>query len=118
MKFRLTLAVLAALPMSAQWLKVPNPGAPRTPDGRPELSGIWFIDETPPGEYGERTLALRSEIKPEDIVLTPEGEAQRRRKANTFASAQCLPMGLIALAARQPFIWWASLDMDRGRCCS
>ena len=37
------------------------------------------------------------------------------REANTFASAQCLPMGLVAVAAGQPFIWWASLDMDRGR---
>jgi hypothetical protein len=103
---------------TAQGLNYPAPGIPRLPDGRPnlsaptprsphgtpDLSGIWFIDETPLGEFGERPVALRVEIKPEDIVLTPEGEAlQRRRKENDFAGARCLPLPLAGLAAAQPF---------------
>jgi hypothetical protein len=114
----LFLVGLVSRSATAQWLNYPSPGIPRLPDGKPnlsaptprtadgkpDLSGIWFIDETPLGEFGERPLALRSEIGPEDIVLTPEGEAlQRRHKANPFSSAQCLPMGLVALAAAQPF---------------
>jgi len=102
---------------SAQWLNYPAPGIPRLPDGKPNLSapvprtangkpildGIWFVDETPLGEFGERPLALRSEINPEDIVLTPEGEALQRRKKDDYASAQCLPMNSAGLAVGQPF---------------
>jgi len=103
---------------AAQWLNYPAAGIPRLPDGKPNLSapvprtadgkpdfsGIWFIDQTPEGAFGERPLALRSEVKPEDIVLTPEGEAlQRQRSRNPFAGAQCSPVGIPALAAAQPF---------------
>jgi len=103
---------------AAQWLNYPAPGVPRlrdgkpnlsapvprTPDGKPDLDGIWFVDETPLGEFGERPLALRSEIHPEDIVLTPEGqELQQQRKRDGVAGALCLPMNSVGLAAGQPF---------------
>jgi hypothetical protein len=103
---------------AAQWLNYPASGIPRLPDGKPnlsapaprdadgkpDLSGIWFIDQTPEGAFGERPLALRSEVNPEDIVLTPEGETlQRQRMRNTFAVAQCSPVGIPGLAAAQPF---------------
>ena len=96
---RLSL-VLAAFgtTVPAQWLNYPAPDiprlpdgkpnlsapAPRSPDGKPDLDGIWFVDETPLGEYGERPVALRSEIKPEDVILTPEGEARQRRLKSYF----------------------------------
>jgi hypothetical protein len=114
----LVLIACGSAVAAAQWLNYPVPGIPRLPDGRPNLSapapragdgkpildGIWFVDETPLGEFGERPLALRSEINPEDIVLTPEGEAlQRRRKREDFPGAQCLPMNYLGLAAGQPF---------------
>jgi hypothetical protein len=101
----------------AQWLNYPVPGIPRLPDGRPnlkaptprtpegkpDLDGIWFIDETPPpGEFGERPVALRGEIKTEDIILTPEGEALARQPKQ-LVGAQCLPFALPGLAAAQPF---------------
>jgi hypothetical protein len=105
-------------PASGQWLNYPSPGIPRTPDrkpnlsvpaprtsdGKPDLDGIWFIDETPLGEFGERPVALRFEIKPEDVILTSEGAAlQRRRQENYFPGAVCLPMNIAGLAAAQPF---------------
>jgi hypothetical protein len=104
---------------TAQWLDYPSPGIPRSLDGKPNLAapvpravdgkpvldGIWFIDETPLGEFGERPLALRgTKPKPEDVILTPEGEAlQRRRQENHFPGAVCLPMNIAGLAAAQPF---------------
>ncbi len=54
---------LASVPLTAQWLNVPTPGvprvdgkvdmtapAPRLPNGKPDLSGIWISDRTEPGE--------------------------------------------------------------------
>jgi len=35
----ITVFVLAAMTASAQWLDYPTPGLPRTPDGKPNLSG-------------------------------------------------------------------------------
>ena len=100
---------------AAQWLNYPAPGvprladgkpnlsagAPRGPDGKPELDGIWFIDETPLGAYGERPVALRSEIRPEEVILTPEGEALQQQLKNY--SPVCLPANISGLAAAQPF---------------
>lgn len=103
---------------TGQWLDYPSPGIPRTPDGKPNLTapvprtperkpvldGIWFVDETPLGEYGERPLALRgTKPKPEDVILTPAGEALQRRQENYFPGAVCLPMNIASLAAAQPF---------------
>jgi hypothetical protein len=114
----LTLLGAVSRPATGQWLHYPGPGIPRTADGKPNLSapaprssdgkpdldGIWFIDETPIGEFGEQPVALRFEIKPEDIIFTPEGEAlQRRSKANYPFGALCMPMNIPGLAAAQPF---------------
>jgi hypothetical protein len=91
---------------SAQWLNYPAPGiprladgkpdlsapAPRTADGKPELDGIWFPPEGPLNEFGRRTARGTFEIKPEDIILTPEGEAwQRQHRESQFLNEHCLP---------------------------
>jgi hypothetical protein len=115
----LVLTACGSAVAAAQWLNYPAPGVPRLPDGKPNLSapaprtadgkpildGIWFIDETPLGEFGERPVALRGTMpKPEDVILTPAGEAMRRaRNRNSFPGAACLPLNLPALAAAQPF---------------
>jgi hypothetical protein len=58
------LFALAILSASAQWLNHPNPGTPRLPDGkpnlsaktprapngRPNLSRVWHTEFAPPGE--------------------------------------------------------------------
>ena len=82
-----------------QWLNYPAPGIPRLPDGKPnlsaptqrsadgkpDLSGLWTNDADP--------LLPRPpvELKPEDIVLTPQGKALQRPRENYFPGARCLP---------------------------
>jgi len=101
---------------AAQWLNYPVPGiprlpdgkpnlsapTPRTPDGKPDLYGIWTSDDLTPNVFGVSNPTFK--IRPEDIILTAEGEAlQRRRKQNYFPGAQCLPLNLAAFAELWPF---------------
>src|ERR1700752_2916919 len=65
-------------PVRAQWVNVPPPAIPRTPDGKPnlsapaprlpdghpDLSGIW----EPNGKY---VTNLAADLKPEDVPLQP-----------------------------------------------
>src|SRR5215467_9489916 len=95
-KIALILAAFGTT-VAAQWLNYPTPGIPRTPDGKPNLSaptprspdgkpdldGIWLNEDGPLNELGVRTARGTFEIRPEDIVLTPEGEVwQRQHKEN------------------------------------
>ena len=111
---RLSLLIVLAMgtTVSAQWLSYPASGiprladgkpnlsapTPRSPDGKPDLSGLWISDKPP------RAFGPGIEIKPGDVVLTAEGEAlQRRRKANYFPGAQCMPDNLPRRTAVTPF---------------
>src|SRR6266850_4729860 len=103
---RLVIAIiLSALttPLTAQWMKYPTPGiprtsdgkpnltapAPRTPDGKPELSGLWQRISL---KYDRNVAA---DLKPGEIQ--PWAEALVRQRAEDFQKdspgIQCLPWG-------------------------
>ena len=105
---RRLLLVLTALgtTAAAQWLNYPAPDiprlpggkpnfsapTPRSPDGKPDLSGLWESDATRQEPFD---MPPPIAIKPEDVILTPAGEAlQRGRKENRFLNARCLPQNL------------------------
>ena len=95
----LSVAVLlvASSTASAQWLKTPTPGIPRTPDGtpnltapapksgdgHPDLSGLWRTD---PGGY---TLNVVSDLKPSEILPWAEALAEKRSE-ETRTAKRCV----------------------------
>ncbi len=119
----------AMVSVDAQWLNYPTRGtplkrdgkpdllakAPRAPNGKPDLSGVWQIEPPPPGEF-ERLFGpvgaaevfgddprdqskyffnLLSDFKGGVEPLRPEAAAQTERNRQniiaTSPSAQCLP---------------------------
>jgi hypothetical protein len=97
----LLLALFAAMPISAQWVRYPTPGIPRTKDGNPNLSaptprtregkpdfsGIWAA---PDGRYLTDLTADGVEVsmQPWAAKLFQERQANEGRDR---PSNQCLP---------------------------
>jgi len=110
--------VLIPIGAEGQWLNYPPPGtprlkdgkpnlsapAPKAPDGKPDLTGVWAHERTPASEF-KRMLGARYEVesqsaligmelesvhkygmnamfdlKPGESALTPEGEAAMKRR--------------------------------------
>ncbi len=105
MKLGLALLCAVSLPLAAQW-EVKTPGVPRLPDGKPnlkapapktadgkpDLSGIW----EPNGiKY---LINIAADLKPEDIPFKPEAAALYKERVQTFGKddpdARCLPSGM------------------------
>ena len=110
----------AGLSLHAQWLNQPIAGAPRTPDGKinmtgpvpmltgkPDLSGIWQVQaeprapgglfglgESPNSKYFRDVL---SDFKPDERPLTPAGAELLRKHGEPGAfnpTLNCLPDGV------------------------
>jgi hypothetical protein len=113
----LFLVLLLVVPASAQWLKYPTPGIPRTadgkpnlnapvpkaPDGKPDLTGLWMPSRPagPTRVSGPQGLAVGPNILnflPPGVDVPPMLPAAAalyaKRGENFFAdrpSARCLP---------------------------
>jgi hypothetical protein len=113
----------SSAPASAQWLKYPTAGiprtadgkpnlsapAPKTADGKPDLSGLWEPPE--PGDaYGpfkSYFMDLAIDLKPGEAPLQPWAKAlsQQRQDANHKDDplARCLPLGVPRVDTISPF---------------
>jgi hypothetical protein len=92
----LAISALAA-GAAAQWKDIPlaprlSAPAPRTANGKPDLSGVWQAD----GQTYFFDLAAG--LKDEDVVMLPRARAEQRRREDNLHGddplARCLPHGV------------------------
>ncbi|HEY6341442.1 MAG TPA: hypothetical protein VIY49_08125 [Bryobacteraceae bacterium] len=97
------IAVLASAPLAAQWLNYPTPGiprapngkpnlaapAPRTPEGHPDLSGLW--NRISP-KYSRNIAA---DLKPDEIQPSAQALVKQREEdlGKDYMNVLCVPLG-------------------------
>ena len=107
----LGIALALAPDSGAQWLKLPTPGlprlpdgkpnltapAPRTADGKPDFSGLWKNDR---GDYYYNNIAV--DLQPGDVAPWADALYQKRRLEFGKDSMEtlCLPFGPVYLTTR------------------
>jgi hypothetical protein len=117
-------AIIAATsPLSAQWLHYPDPAiprtrdgkpnlsapAPKTPGGKPDLSGIWLISEEQNafGAYTSHFMDLAVDLKPEEAPFQAWAKTlSQQRQANEHKDdplAKCMPPGVPRINTIAPF---------------
>ena len=120
----LTLLLSAfAVPVSAQWLHYPTPGVPRTADGKvnlaapapktangkPDLSGIWEISEQQSiyGPWTSHFMDLATDLKPEGAPSQPWAKALSQKRQDNLHKddplSQCMPPGVPRIETIAPF---------------
>jgi hypothetical protein len=106
------------IPRSADGQAILTAPAPRAPDGKPDLSGVWHVEAEPLEEKRQRlgpeygrifsvgmeptTTSMYAtdvllDYKPGEIVMAAEAEAlyQRRRQGQELSpTTHCLPAGV------------------------
>ena len=116
---RILLLSLLSLPVAsqAQWLNYTNPGtpklkngqpnlaapAPRAPDSKPDLTGVWAHEKTPVAEF-KRMLGDRYEAESRAALIGMELEAVHKYGLNIFldlpADQLIKPEGMAAMKKR------------------
>jgi hypothetical protein len=117
LRFLLALIVSTAVASgSAQWLHAPTPGTPRlsngkpnldapvprTPDGKPDLSGVWQLNRRDFAKHGSLSADR------DDVPFRPMAEEIYRKRLETFGVedplTRCLPPGTPRIFA-DPFAY-------------
>src|SRR5579859_6466587 len=85
-----TILTAFATPLAAQWVHLPTPGiprtpdgkpnltapAPRTPDGKPDLTGLW--DMITDSAVGNISVRNAGDLKPADVQPWARALLQQR----------------------------------------
>src|SRR5271170_2614378 len=86
----MTLVVIATLvlPAAAQWLNYPTPGIPRTPDGKPDLSGMWRVKQASAGETDKAMHSVKAQPWAQELSKKRKEDLGRDNM-----TVLCLPFG-------------------------